>query len=47
MTLAYERRLNNGLGARLVFGWDDYDDDVLTFFNNSDKFVRIELMRRF
>jgi hypothetical protein len=47
MTLSYERRLSHGLGARLVFGWDDYDDDVLTFFNHSDQFVRVELMRRF
>jgi predicted CXXCH cytochrome family protein len=45
--LGYERRLTDLISARLVLGWDDYNDNLLPGFNNSDKFIRLDLIRRF
>jgi hypothetical protein len=45
--IGYERFLNDRLSGRVQLVWDDYDDRVLPGFNNSDSFVRIDLIRRF
>ncbi len=45
--IGYERRLKDGLSARLQVGWDDYEDRILSGFDNSDSFIRVDLVRRF
>ena len=45
--LGYERRLTDLISARLLLGWDDYNDNFLPGFDNSDKFIRLDFIRRF
>lgn len=45
--LSYERRLTDLISARVVLGWDDYNDHLLPGFDNSDRFLRLDFIRRF
>jgi predicted CXXCH cytochrome family protein len=45
--IGYERPLFKQCAARLQVGWDDYEDRFLPGFDNSDSFIRLDLLRRF
>ena len=45
--LGYEPHWTGWFAPRLQIGWDDYDDRVLSGFDYSDGFVRVDLARRF
>jgi hypothetical protein len=47
IALGYEPRWIGWGAPRLQIGWDDYDDQILSGFDYSDAFFRIDLARRF